>query len=310
MERYPFITYATIAKYLPAMEENGVSKIARGKTDKVGFLEIYKKHGKKLPVEWSRKRNLFLVRSLAAYNKKPTERRFLSLIAWAYMPPTQVGEGLVDAIKEGYRRVKGFFTGREAGLLPPKVRSILNQHGAETVTIVEVCRVPIQKVLSILLNMLSLGQFEASIRQNDYDDMFHLYMVVTTNKGTRLLLEKNEVINLSKDVTIRPGTKCIPVTLNGRKVTLSELLDNTRQQMGDVAFTSYDPRSNNCQDFLASVVRANGMGEADTISFIKQDAEAVFKAMPEFVSKFAKAVTDIAAKADALIQGQGVKKKY
>lgn len=83
MSKYPFIDYKTIEKYLPEMEREKVSIIARGKG---GFLEIYKKFGTNLPTEWSKKRGLFLTRTLGAYRKRPSYRRMLSLIAWGYMP--------------------------------------------------------------------------------------------------------------------------------------------------------------------------------------------------------------------------------
>jgi hypothetical protein len=38
-------------------------------------------------VTWAHKRELFIRRTLAAYNKRPTYRRALALMAWAFRPP-------------------------------------------------------------------------------------------------------------------------------------------------------------------------------------------------------------------------------
>ena len=79
------------------MEQLEVSEIARSKR---GFLYNYNIHGKKflilrLPITdpdyskgwtWDKKRNAFIDRHLAQYNKEKTVRRKLALIAWAYDP--------------------------------------------------------------------------------------------------------------------------------------------------------------------------------------------------------------------------------
>lgn len=83
---YPFVSYENIKKLFPEMEREGVSLVARGKTDKTGFLEVYKKYGVNLPEEWKKKRENFIKRHMAQYEKKPTYRRYLALVAWAYQP--------------------------------------------------------------------------------------------------------------------------------------------------------------------------------------------------------------------------------
>ena len=78
---FPMMDLKDVLKFVPLMEKEGVSKIARSPK---GFLTAYKNG--KLNEEWMKKRNAFLARTLPAYNKNPTYRRFLSIICWAYMP--------------------------------------------------------------------------------------------------------------------------------------------------------------------------------------------------------------------------------
>lgn len=75
--------YTSIEKYIPEMVKNNVSKVARSKGQ---FLDQYKKYGKNLPPFWDKKRNAFIARTLAAYKLKPSYRRKLALIAWAFNP--------------------------------------------------------------------------------------------------------------------------------------------------------------------------------------------------------------------------------
>lgn len=71
------------------IEKYNVSKVARSKD---GFLRSYEFYGNRLPDYWINKRNAFISRVLpqfkAGFAKKENQyRRYLSLLAWAYMPP-------------------------------------------------------------------------------------------------------------------------------------------------------------------------------------------------------------------------------
>jgi hypothetical protein len=90
---YKWLSLKSVLKYEDEMIKEKVSEIARGKN---GFLTEYKNYktanamsNAKIPgklILWGKKRNLFIARTLPAYQKNPTYRRWLSLIAWAYMP--------------------------------------------------------------------------------------------------------------------------------------------------------------------------------------------------------------------------------
>ena len=89
--KYPMMRLKEILKYEPFIEQENVSEIARSPT---GFLGQYKRYKyanimrkQKVPGEnitWYQKRNSFIDRTLSAYQKKPTYRRWLSLVAWGY----------------------------------------------------------------------------------------------------------------------------------------------------------------------------------------------------------------------------------
>lgn len=79
------LSLKTIKKHEPEMERLGVSRVARSPR---GFLTAYKRAGspQKLSNGWKQKRLAFIARHNAQYKKKPTKRRKLALIAWAYNP--------------------------------------------------------------------------------------------------------------------------------------------------------------------------------------------------------------------------------
>lgn len=90
---YKLLTKDEIDEYLPLMIAEKVSTRAR-KPD--GFLTVYLS-GK--PINqllypgkdhtYLKERENFLKRTIPAYVKKPSLRRFLALIAWAYRPDVE-----------------------------------------------------------------------------------------------------------------------------------------------------------------------------------------------------------------------------
>ena len=88
---YPLISHNDVAKWLPTIKSYKVSIKA---TSEDGFLTNYLKSNPNFinqpsddpKYTWKKKRDLFLKRTLAAFKKKETIRRYFSLIAWAYEP--------------------------------------------------------------------------------------------------------------------------------------------------------------------------------------------------------------------------------
>ena len=79
------LSLKTIRKYEPEMKRLGVSEVARSKR---GYLTALKKakEYKNLSPEWKRKQAGFIARHGKQYEKNPTYRRRLALIAWSVDP--------------------------------------------------------------------------------------------------------------------------------------------------------------------------------------------------------------------------------
>ena len=210
------------------------------------------------------------------------------------------GDGIID-------NIKGFITGREAGQMPPNVRKWLQEKGNEQIIKINVCRRPIEKYITDLINVLSLGQFKKKLQGINYDKIFHLYMEITTNTNNIYGIEKNEVINMFIPQKTNK-TECRNINMNGNIKNINELFNNTKQYMGLNKFSSYDPKNNNCQDFILSILKANRWGNNDDYEFIKQDANKIFSLMPEYAYKISKFITDTAGRFNILKEGQGLEK--
>lgn len=191
--------------------------------------------------------------------------------------------------------------------LPRPVQDILKKYGNEEIASITLMRTPVPKVLTGALSLFSAGKFGERMKQNEFDTLFHLFLEAKLISGKRIQVEKNERINMIVNPPSRPNTEIehINETLPSG-FNLNTMMANTERVMGKNNFLGYSARDNNCQDFLASVLRANNLGDEKDIAFIKQDTKSLFQDLP-YLRKFSNTLTDIGAKVNTIVSGGGVK---
>lgn len=195
-------------------------------------------------------------------------------------------------------------TQRDPHILPPKVRQFVSDHGNEIIQSLVVKRTPVQSFVQKALDIMSFGKFKQSIDNMDYDTVFHLSICI----NNKYKFDKRPVITVDKCSNER-DQQILNVPLNGRQLTISEALNNTAQYMSD-RFGSYNPRSNNCQDFIVGFLNGNGYGDDNVINFVKQDIERVFSQLPSYVDKISNYVAgNLATGADVLLHGHGLQQR-
>lgn len=190
---------------------------------------------------------------------------------------------------------------RVAGVLPPEARQTLEAVGNDKITDIKIVRTPVEKAITGLLNLISLGTYSKAVKQSDYDSMFHLALFI--NNGIQL--DKQAVIKFYRANPIKETSEVYNLPVSG-DITFNELIEKTRDYMGADKFSNYDSRRNNCQDFIMGILNANGLNSPEAEAFVKQNADAVFSKMPQFTDKIAKTFTDIGAIADRVIEGESV----
>lgn len=163
---------------------------------------------------------------------------------------------------------EGIFT-RDEGRLGPAVRTLLEKVKDEKITSIQAWRYPLMKPLQdVLKKFIKLP----------YDDVFHLGV----NLSGKYNLEKDVVIKFTqaKERSDKPEnkSKIIPVVKN---ITYGQLFDELRKRMGS-NFTSYNARTNNCQDFSLAILSVLGIYDNSIKTFIKQDAEKIYKSFGVF----------------------------
>jgi hypothetical protein len=182
---------------------------------------------------------------------------------------------------------------------PPRVQDFLNKYGNDLISNITLRRAPIKGIINTLLNWISLGKWDELRKKYGYDTFYHLSMVFDVS-NTSAVLEKNQIINLATGYNQQPDTQILRI--QNPSVTVNELLDRTRKQMGDTNFFTYDAFTNNCQVFLLNVLKANSMLTPTAQDFILQPIDKLVNELPSYMKPVAKTLTDIAAIGDIALQ--------
>lgn len=205
-----------------------------------------------------------------------------------------------------YQRLKNYSSAIIYGRkdFPPRVRKILDKVGNKQIKHITIKRTPISSVFSGSVALFTTTNTGEKKLKN-YDELFHLFIEMTTDDNVRVLLEKNEVINMELNPKIRPNTESEEVVGQMPNKTIREMLKSTEERMGIDNFFGYSASDNNCQDFIMAFFKANNIGDESDYTFIKQDTEYIFKNSP-YLKSLSKFFTDIAGRVDVIRTGAGI----
>ena len=217
------------------------------------------------------------------------------------------GDGLRDMYNGVVSRLKGYYHGVRLDF-PPTARGLIKIYGNLELVQILICRVPVYDFIDKTLNFLSFGQWDSLKSKYNFDKMFHLFMLVKLSNGHMLRIEKNEVIEISNTFKIDKDTTMVDVSLEGKHITLNELLQNTINTVGKQQVFIYSPWSNNCQRFILDILQSNGLLTEKDKQFIYQDITELVKELPWYTKAIGQKVTDTAHQFNILAQGEGLKK--
>ena len=211
-----------------------------------------------------------------------------------------IGQGIIEKIKDIGHKV---FHGRND--YPPSFKRLLDKYGNETVSRVEIYRQPILSIFSTILNLATKGEAERRLKETDKDKLFHISLWATLSNGKTLLIEKNEVLNMKENPKREKESESIEAPTPPANLTLREMLEKTKERMGDKFFT-YRAIDNNCGFFIENILQANDMDSPPVMTFIKQEAKKILEGFPR-LAKAMNLMTDIAGRANVLLEGGEVK---
>lgn len=226
------------------------------------------------------------------------------------------GDGIGDFFKSVYNKGKAAVTS-VTSRFKPKLNDFTNQskrtlakYGDWTIVRLIIQHSPIMGILDKFFNVLTFGKFQELKKKYGYDRLFHLQLGVVVEKDgetKKLTLEKNETIDITEEpasgVSKSTESQNVPIS-QGKNITLRQLVDDTRQRLGDYTFFSYDAWKNNCQFFIRYLLETLDLyGDAEA-SFLFQDLSEFQKELPKWLPGFSRGITDLGATV-ANIRGKG-----
>lgn len=223
---------------------------------------------------------------------------------------------------------------------PKNVKDFIQKYGDKDITSIIICKTPVEKYVKTALNVISLGKFNKNIQDLSYDNIFHLYIYVVIGNET-FIMEKNEIITITKAKGGRPKENCIVVpmretktkvvkrtqhprqrftgqlTFGGRnsrynivkttiqkKVKVKDFFQRAENLQGEYNFWVYDPMRANCQAFITHLLLGSGLirhGDVRYV-FINQKSYEMFKDI-KYVNQFGKRLTDLANVMEGIAHG-------
>ena len=208
---------------------------------------------------------------------------------------------IVKPITDRYEQAKKTFNALAFGITEysKAFRDVLSRYGDVPIKCIMVCRSPVQQAVQEAMNLVSLGAFKKRLSRQSYDEIYHLFALITLEDGTVLTLDKQAIL------TLKVGNKNYQDSINVSQpfTNLNEMLEKTKSSMGNDAFFGYNAKSNNCQVFLFQFLQANGKATPQLRSFIVQDVDSLFDDNLEYFSKL---VTDLGSKVSTLQYGGDV----
>lgn len=166
----------------------------------------------------------------------------------------------------------------------------LNEYGNYTIKKLVIYRTPISNILNSALNLISLGKWNELRKKYGYDKLFHTALICDIG-GKNIIVEKNEVVNISTSYKTSKDTQTHHIDMEGKSFTLNEMVMGCKSRMGDDKFFDYDAFQNNCQVFIKNMLQTVGLYSSEVDKFLFQDLSEIYKKLPGFTSKIAKLIT-------------------
>jgi hypothetical protein len=233
---------------------------------------------------------------ILTYDKQTGEGVLRNAWNWAKGKLNDTVESVKNRVKDvlgGYRLKFG-----------PTIKKLLEKHGDEKISSIKVLREPINSMINTILNWVTNGKFDENIKKNGYDSAMHLYMYVQLGNGTTIRMDKDEVIHAKIVNFDNQGKNVESVNVGSSGNTLNEFLKKGIDSVGESDYFIYRSSSTNCQHWIRSNLKANGLWSESVNKFVMQQADAIYKDLG-LLEKINQKITDIAHIADVAIEGAG-----
>jgi hypothetical protein len=222
-------------------------------------------------------------------------------------------------------KVTGYFTRKGA---PPAFRQFMEKYGNLQIKSIKACKEPVQAMVQDLLSVISLGKWDEQKDKYNFDSMYHVYFVLTTTDNRKIILEKNQVLNIGwfdedprsdpnyscgvydieRCEQIKRQRLCIDMPTPSKPIKLFDFFNNASSKVGNSIY-QYDGKNNNCQVFLYNLLKYNNLLTDEFQKIFMQNTEAMVNELPTITQNFMKTATNLAGIADIILYGYGIDEK-
>jgi hypothetical protein len=181
---------------------------------------------------------------------------------------------------------------------PLAINNFLKLHGNKPIRRIIVSRIPVSGKVQYLAELITLGQWSANMKKLNYEDVYHLFMIVELDDGILFKIEKNSRVDITLNNN-KLGDTMINITdINN---TLNDMFDNAEKLYGNERIYRYDPFKTNCQVLLIDLLTAINKITPELRTYIMQQASMLVE--NDLLKYLAKLGTDGIARARYTIEG-------
>jgi hypothetical protein len=198
-----------------------------------------------------------------------------------------------DVVDTSIKSVKNYFSPR-LNDYNNKSKTTINKYGNKFINAMLIYRTPLSSKVNTFLNLLSFGKLDSIKKKYGFDEFFHLALVCNI-ENKNIMCQKNSVVDITENYKTTQLTEIFNIDMKGKQFTLNDMLNKTRERMGDQAYFEYDMLSHNCQNYVGNLLQSEGLLSEDAKNFIYQDLTDIIKEIPEFSKKLIRGATDLDA---------------
>lgn len=271
-------------------------------------LSKYEKNGQSFYTSLNSSKNLLRLIEAATFYQNPLDAtamgRFngLSVGLSSSLSPTADQLEYLKSSLSGGLSIPDFTTSLVRQKYTTATQKWVKANENQTISAMVIRRAPIAAGLNVAFNLITAGQWTPGMRAAGYDQMYHLGVVITEENGKSSILEKLSSLNFSDSITTVPNTEYRKVSIPAG-LTVGMMLDKTFDFMGSEKYFKYDAFANNCQTFIYSLLKSNGLGTQADYDWLLQPLDVLLKNEPGFLPGVAKTITNIGAIWDTLFGG-------
>ena len=156
-----------------------------------------------------------------------------------------------------------------------KSKKILDLYGDYELTKIYLVRHPFSKLITLLLNIFTLYNYEKLINESQDNFPYHSLLVfeikLANGMKKMLLLEKNNCINVCENFFINNSQEIKELKLKKHKHTINSILNSTQKRLGNEKYFNWNLYKNNCQEFTKEILKTIGKYNNKNKKFIFRD---------------------------------------